>query len=149
MLSVLERSEQHDVERLFADELDCARELFTRLLDLAGVNSRRPGLVRMFNVLVGESGNPGHPAHSYFKVRYERALATTAEILQRAVRSGELKAGTDCEASAGELLAVMDGLQIQWILDPDGIDMVDRFRRYLDRTLRTLTVDGSGLPDDA
>ncbi|KOU73330.1 hypothetical protein ADK57_08775 [Streptomyces sp. MMG1533] len=45
--------------------------------------------------------------------------------------------------------AVMDGLQLQWVLDPQGFDMVGRFRQYADRLLRSVTAAGTGLPADA
>ncbi|MFD4546254.1 TetR family transcriptional regulator C-terminal domain-containing protein [Streptomyces sp. NPDC058466] len=69
--------------------------------------------------------------------------------LRRAVEGGELKPGTDIVAVAQETAAVMDGLQVQWVLDPQGFDMVGRFRAYADRLLRSITAEGRGLPPDA
>ncbi|MFD4409545.1 TetR family transcriptional regulator C-terminal domain-containing protein [Streptomyces sp. NPDC058476] len=69
--------------------------------------------------------------------------------LRRAVEGGELKPGTDIVAVAQETAAVMDGLQVQWVLDPQGFDMVGRFRAYADRLLRSITAEGPGLPPDA
>ncbi|MCX4436530.1 MULTISPECIES: hypothetical protein [Streptomyces] len=43
----------------------------------------------------------------------------------------------------------MDGIQLQWALDPTGVDMAARMRAYLDRLLRSITVSGTGLPSDA
>ncbi|WP_327353465.1 TetR/AcrR family transcriptional regulator [Streptomyces sp. NBC_01304] len=150
LFSVLERSEEHDVEQIFRTETHPtethpARELCAAVLALAEVNTRRPGLVKMFNVLVGESGNPGHPAHAYFTARYDRVIDQTTEALRRAVAGGELKADTDCRAVAQEMIAVMDGLQIQWALNPRAIDMIGSFRGYLDRLLRSITVEEAGL----
>lgn len=56
---------------------------------------------------------------------------------------------TDCEALAEEFAAVIDGIQLQWALDPTGVDMAARMRAYLDRLLRSITVSGAGLPSDA
>ncbi|MDG4861987.1 TetR family transcriptional regulator [Streptomyces sp. T-3] len=144
LLSVLERSEEHDVQTLGPGPRS-ARDFCAMLLDLAERNTRRPGLIKMFNVLVGESGNPGHPAHAYFAARYDRIVALAAETLGAAVTAGELKPDTDCRAVARELLAVMDGLQIQWALNPEAVDMTGLLRDCLDRSLRSITVDGSGL----
>jgi len=58
-----------------------------------------------------------------------------------------LRGGTDVAAMAEETAAVMDGLQIQWVLDPQGFDMVSRFRAYADRLLRSITTEGTGLPE--
>ncbi|MFI8424742.1 TetR/AcrR family transcriptional regulator [Streptomyces sp. NPDC085460] len=133
LLSVLAQSEEHDVERLFSEEPASYAAFLDALVRLIEENTRRPGIVRMFNVLVGESGNVGHPAHGYFKDRYARVLAHSVQRLEEAVRSGELRPGIDCEGIAREYLAVMDGLQIQWALAPDSLDMPARVRDYLRR----------------
>ncbi|MFD8208336.1 TetR/AcrR family transcriptional regulator [Streptomyces sp. NPDC059695] len=133
LLSVLAQSEQHDEERLFGVDPDSYAAYLETLVALVEENTRRPGIVRMFNVLVGESGNVGHPAHAYFKERYARVLRHTVGILDEAVRRGELRPGLDGPAVAQELLAVMDGLQIQWALDPASMDMPARVGAYLRR----------------
>ncbi|MFJ9806799.1 TetR/AcrR family transcriptional regulator [Streptomyces sp. NPDC101158] len=133
LLSVLAQSEQHDVERLFGEEPESYAAYLDTLVALIGDNTRRPGIVRMFNVLVGESGNLGHPAHQYFKERYARVLRHTVDLLEAAVARGELRAGIDCRAVGCEQLAVMDGLQIQWALDPESMDMPGRVGDFLRR----------------
>jgi hypothetical protein len=35
--------------------------------------------------------------------------------------------------AAAQILAMFDGLQIQWLLDPDGTDMVALFGDFLSR----------------
>ncbi|MEU8764489.1 TetR/AcrR family transcriptional regulator [Streptomyces sp. NPDC048659] len=133
LLSVLAQSEEHDVERLFSAEPASYAAYLDTLVGLIEDNTRRPGIVRMFNVLVGESGNLGHPAHAYFKERYARVLAHTVGLLEASVARGELRADVDCEAVGREQLAVMDGLQIQWALDPEALDMPARVRDFLRR----------------
>ncbi|MET7973487.1 TetR/AcrR family transcriptional regulator [Streptomyces mirabilis] len=149
LVCVLRRSEEHDVERFFAVEAHSAAEFFAALVGLADYNSRRPGRTKMFNVLLAEAGDPGHPAHAFFVKRYADLVEVSAGALREAVASGELKPDTDCEALAQEFAAVMDGIQLQWALDPTGVDMAARMRAYLDRLLRSITVSGTGLPSDA
>ncbi|MFD4736316.1 TetR family transcriptional regulator [Streptomyces virginiae] len=139
LLSVLAQSERHDVERLFSEPAASVAAHFATVVDLAADNQRRPGIVRMFNTLVGESGNPEHPAHAYFTRRYARVLAYTVDLLEAGVARGELRPDTDCEAVGREILAVMDGLQIQWVLTPDSVDMPARLRGFLDRLLRDIS----------
>ncbi|MEU4985363.1 TetR family transcriptional regulator [Streptomyces sp. NPDC021969] len=149
LVSVLERSEEHDVEQFFAAEFDSAADCFLRLIDLVAYNSRRPGRTRMFNVLVGESSETGHPAHAFFTRRYDTIVARLADTLRAAVGTGELGQDTDCAATAQEVLAVMDGHQIQWALAPDSVDMAQRLRTYLDRLYRSLSSTGARLPSKA
>ena len=37
----------------------------------------------------------------------------------------------DPRSAAITLMAVMDGLQVQWLLDRDSLDMAEEVRRYL------------------
>ncbi|MFJ2740303.1 TetR/AcrR family transcriptional regulator [Streptomyces sp. NPDC087440] len=145
LLSVLAQSEQHDMEQLFATDPATVVEGMEAVIRLAESNTRRPGLVRMFNVLVGESGNQGHPAHTYFRARYERVLDHTVGVLRAGIARGELRPDVDVLELAQEQIAVMDGLQFQWALAPEAMDMPGRLRAYMDRMLRSVTVDGSGL----
>ena len=133
LLSVLGQSEQHDMERLFNVTPESYAAYLETVVALIEENTRRPGIVRMYNVLVGESGNIGHPAHQYFKERYARVLQHTVDLLEEAVRRGELRADIDCRAVGQEHIAVMDGLQIQWALDPESMDMPARVRAFLGR----------------
>ncbi|MEW1841595.1 hypothetical protein AB0392_26955 [Nonomuraea angiospora] len=40
--------------------------------------------------------------------------------------------------AAWTIIAVMDGLQVQWLLDPAAVDMRSAFRTFLDSCLRGL-----------
>lgn len=40
----------------------------------------------------------------------------------------------------------MDGLQLRWALSRASFDMVARMRAHLDRMMRAISSDGSGLP---
>jgi AcrR family transcriptional regulator len=147
LVQVLERTERQDKERFFEEDFGTAVECYANLVRLAKYNAARLGRTRMFNVLLAEAGDVGHPAHAYFVRRYQELVEAMAASLQHAVESGELRPGTDAVALSEETAAVMDGLQLQWVLDPKGFDMVGRFRQYADRLLRAITVAGSGLPD--
>ncbi|WP_189856811.1 TetR/AcrR family transcriptional regulator [Streptomyces poonensis] len=146
LVSVLRHSDEQDVARFFSLEPRTAVEAFESIVDLARFNSERPGRTRMFNVLAAEAGELGHPAHDYFVRRYRAVVGQIAGTLRAAVERGELGPDTDCERVASEIAAVMDGLQLQWSLAPATYDMPGRLHGYLDRLLRSLTADGSGLP---
>ena len=38
-------------------------------------------------------------------------------------REGALRPGVVPDIAAAQVVAAMDGLQVQWLLDPDGVDM--------------------------
>ncbi|BBC36750.1 putative transcriptional regulator [Streptomyces graminofaciens] len=103
-------------------------------LDLLGslveYNAMRPGIVQTFSALLGESVTEGHPAREFFTERYGRVRGVMAEVL-RAEYGERLPSGLSPEQAAPLLVAVMDGLQYQWLLDPEGVDMPGAFRDFL------------------
>ncbi|MEE1766471.1 TetR/AcrR family transcriptional regulator [Streptomyces sp. SP18BB07] len=103
-------------------------------LDLLGslveYNAMRPGIVQTFSALLGESVTDGHPAREFFTERYERVRGSMAEVL-RAEYGDRLPSGLTPERAAPLLVAVMDGLQYQWLLDPGTVDMSGAFRDFL------------------
>ncbi|MBA2811590.1 TetR/AcrR family transcriptional regulator [Streptomyces sp. KM273126] len=103
-------------------------------LDLLGslveYNAMRPGIVQTFSALLGESVTEGHPTREFFTERYVRVRATMAEAL-RAAYGERLPSGLTPERAAPLLVAAMDGLQYQWLLDPESVDMPGAFRDFL------------------
>jgi AcrR family transcriptional regulator len=102
-----------------------------RLVELVQHNTLVPGLIQAFTVLMGESVSEDHPAHAWFQERYPHRRANLAAALRAGVDSGEIRAGIDCDALAAQIIAMMDGLQVQWILDPDRIDMAALFADHI------------------
>ncbi|NUP42979.1 MAG: TetR/AcrR family transcriptional regulator [Streptomyces sp.] len=98
--------------------------------ELVEYNATRPGIVQAFTVLVGESVTDGHPAQEHFRERYARVRAGGADAL-RAAYGERLPGGLTPEQAAALLAAVMDGLQVQWLLDPGSVDMPAAFRDFL------------------
>jgi len=89
-------------------------------------NQTTPELVRLFSVLLGEALARDHPAHGYFIARYRRIRARIVRNLGYAVDDNQMPTNLDLPAVASALIAVMDGLQYQWLLD-DEVDMVSAF----------------------
>lgn len=100
------------------------------LAALVEYNAMRPGIVQTFSALLGESVTEGHPARAFFSERYTRVRASMAEML-RAEYGDRLPNGLTPERTAPLLVAVMDGLQYQWLLDPASVDMPGAFRDFL------------------
>jgi AcrR family transcriptional regulator len=100
------------------------------LASLVEYNAMRPGIVQTFSALLGESVTDGHPAREYFTERYVRVRASMVAAL-RTEYGDRLPNGLTPERTAPLLVAVMDGLQYQWLLDPDSVDMPGAFRDFL------------------
>ncbi|GAA3577733.1 TetR/AcrR family transcriptional regulator [Nonomuraea rosea] len=108
------------------------------LADVVEHNARVPGLVQLFSVISGEAVTPGHPGHEWARRRYRRLRADVAAALRSGAERGEFRPGLDAEAHADRLIAMMDGLQTQWLIDPDRVDMAAIFRSYVDDLITVL-----------
>lgn len=100
------------------------------LVALVEYNAMRPGIIQTFSALLGESVTEGHPARDFFTRRYTDVRANMAGVL-RAEYGERLPSGLTPERAAPLLVAVMDGLQYQWLLDPESVDMPAAFRDFL------------------
>jgi AcrR family transcriptional regulator len=102
-----------------------------RLAELVEYNALVPGLVRAFTVLLGEGVGEGHPAREWFERRYPRRRDNIAAALRAGVDTGEIRPDIDADAIAAQIIAMMDGLQVQWLLNPDQVDLAAVFRHYI------------------
>jgi AcrR family transcriptional regulator len=122
LLAVLEHRDEVDQERVSAGGPRGAAALL-RLVELVALNATRRGIVELFTVLSAEATAADHPAHHYFVERYRTLVAELTTAYAQARASGNLRPGVDPEPAARELVALMDGLQIQWLLDDTSVDM--------------------------
>jgi AcrR family transcriptional regulator len=116
--AVLQRRDEIDEAAIRADR-EAGVDYFEALVLLVERNAQRPAIVELFTTLSAEATSPNHPAHAYFQERYARVVGTTAEMLEERRRAGRLRAGVDPLTAARLLTAVMDGLQVQWLLEAD------------------------------
>ena len=82
-------------------------------------NAEQPEFVLLFTVLEAESLTPTHPAHPYFVQRQEQAIAAFASLAR--------DISDHPESLARHIVAMMDGLQIQWLRAPDAVDLVQEW----------------------
>lgn len=134
--AVLERRDAEDAARI-ADALADPTGLagLAALVELARHNAERPHLVALFAVLSAEAAASDHPAHDYFVARYRDTVAGIAESLERARTAGLLAPDVEPGEQARAIVAVMDGLQVQWLLSPAEVDMAGVLLAQLRRVL--------------
>lgn len=137
LAAVLEFRDDQDALRVHADQ-PRGLESLRGLVSLVEHNAALPGLVELHCTLSAEATSPTHPAHAYFIRRYRWVVGFTGDSLRQMQAKGQLAVGVDPESTARSLIALMDGLQVQWLLDRDSLDMAQEVRSYL-RPL--LTVD--------
>jgi AcrR family transcriptional regulator len=87
---------------------------------------RSPHELQLFVTMSAESTDPQHPSHAYFQERYRISRQHFTAALAHAKQSGEI----DPSASGPILVAVLDGLQVQWLLEPT-FDLLGELDSYL------------------
>jgi AcrR family transcriptional regulator len=87
-------------------------------------NAAVPGLVQLYATISTAAAEASHPAHEFFVRRYQLLREAIAESARERQLAGELDATLDAEKVAAIMLAVADGMQVQWLLDP-GLDMAE------------------------
>ncbi|WP_066586747.1 TetR/AcrR family transcriptional regulator [Cellulomonas timonensis] len=135
LLAVLERRDETDSAQ-FDLTASSGAEVLRHMLDLADYNATRPGIVELSCVLAAEATSPDHPAHEFFTDRYERAVRLCIDAFEEARDAGQLNSDVDPEHAARSFIALMDGLQVQWLLDREGVDMAGTLRQHLSRQLK-------------
>jgi AcrR family transcriptional regulator len=127
LAAVLERRDAEDAER---EELTVppGREALRHLIALAEHNVRHPGIVDLYSRLAAEAVAADHPAHDYFERHYRMARDFAAASFTALAERGELRDGVDPVLAGMTFVALMDGLQVQWLSNPDAVDLVGSLR---------------------
>ena len=132
LMEVLKERDRIDSERMHAILQKDGSHFLEAGIELVEHNETVPGLVQLFNLLVAESISPDHPAHEFFTQRYQREREHTAQVLRQAQQAGEVRSDIPAETLVVLIFAIMDGLQVQWLLEPEKISMSEVFRVLAD-----------------
>jgi AcrR family transcriptional regulator len=127
LAAALTQRDAQDTERAAAAAAAAGLPAADQLAEILEHNLRSPELVRTWAVLSAAASSPDHPARGYFTERYERVRHTIEVELANARDAGQGRPEVDSEAML--ILAVLDGLQVQWLLNP-GLDVVAAARRF-------------------
>jgi AcrR family transcriptional regulator len=116
------------------DEVDLAMTLESGLTGVDALiaivrhNAEVPGLVELYSVLSAEATEPSHPAHAFIGARYVQLREALRDDIRERQKRGDVPAHLDADQLAVAVVALSDGLQTQWLLDP-AIDMAGTIER--------------------
>lgn len=97
----------------------------------------QPEVLELHSVLSAEAIAEGHPAHVYYAERYTGLRLYLAASFESLRADGRLQSPADSATLAGMVVALMDGLQIQWLYDRKSVDV----EHTLDAFLRMVGAD--------
>jgi AcrR family transcriptional regulator len=134
LAAVLERRDVDDAERLQL-AIPPGLDFLRHLVDLVEYNVRHRGIVDLYVRLAAEAVAADHPAHDYFERHYRMARDHAVASFTVLAERGELREDIDPAYAGLSFVALMDGLQVQWLSNPDRVDIARSVRFYLETLL--------------
>ena len=144
LLAVLDQRDEED--RRFARGVDrqAGYEVGAGLLALLKRNQRDPEFARLFAMAAGESVNPEHPGHDYFRKRFQRVRDLMRAGIVQEQASGRITREIEADTLAVTLIALINGLNLHQLLDPD-LDASTALAAFL----QAISTHNARLPDPA
>jgi AcrR family transcriptional regulator len=105
---------------------------FEHVVAQAKLNESIPGLIALYSVLSAEATTVDHPGRDYFLRRYDRLRTGYESEFEDLRGQGRLREGVDPATAASSVIALWEGIQLQWLYTPDIIDAGAALRAYLD-----------------
>lgn len=127
LIAVLDRHEQRGGESVLAP---CGAAGLGSILRIVAEDASRPGLVELHCLLSAETIAPDHPAHERYRKRYSGLRGYLSLNFEELARRRQLVTGMAPAALASGLIALMDGLQLQWAHDKS-TDLLGTIEGYL------------------
>lgn len=130
LIALLEYRDAADVAELEGQHAPQGAALLDHLVATTAANAKRPGIIQTYTVLLGESVTDNHPGKAFFADRFVglRAMITTAVGDATGLPETDPRVPT----AASAIIAAMDGLQTQWLLNGDAVDMPATVRLLID-----------------
>jgi AcrR family transcriptional regulator len=101
------------------------------LLAVARHNLRHPEMLELQNLLSAEGTSAQHPAHERFVRRYEDLRWVLADAFSELAQHGAVHVDVEPDRLATMYIALLDGLQLQWLYNRDAVDVEAILRDFL------------------
>jgi len=128
LIAVLENADNREQAPFEKDLLHSG--LIEAVIALAEHNLAQPESLRLLAVMSAEASSTSHPAHAWFVERYDRVRTRVEKAIRSDIAQGRLPADTEAAEAAYAFVALWDGLQLQWLIDPN-FDLVAALRKSL------------------
>jgi AcrR family transcriptional regulator len=125
LIELLQQRDLVDIQQSPGGEYPHGRAFLQLLVDTMSRNMTRTVTTQMYAVLSAEGVTEAHPARRWFLERYRGLRLLISTALTDAIADGDIPADIEVDTTAAAIIAVMDGLQIQWLYEPEAVDMAE------------------------
>lgn len=139
---VAEVSDLLDAAAVDPDEPVTGLDRLNALRKWSGVvsrDSRLANLARLNVVMTIEAFDASYPARDDRIGRYRRFREGTAAIVRTGQADGSIRSDTNPDHVAAQIIGFMEGVGIQWVLDPKSVDIVAVYDSFFDRLTSELS----------
>ena len=148
LLEVLRYRDESDVEDLEGHHIPDGMPLFRHLVKTAFINAQRAGIVQAYAVLSAESVTDDHPAKAFFEGRYRQLRSEVSHAFHVVCEERGLNPDDEqVRHASAAILAVMDGLQVQWLLDRTQVDLANASAFAIEAIVAAVLTPTSGTLD--
>lgn len=132
LAAVMDERDEQDRYALGVPDLHKIRglEVFDVLDELIEINAQRRQLVQLGHMIRTEAAVEGHAAAAAGKRHFNIARQIIQSALHAGIEDGTVRPGIDVDTIALQAVAMMEGLENQWLTSPDEIDIVHAYTTY-------------------
>ena len=114
LAAVLDERDRRTMSRL-PDGDEGAEVALDAWVEMVAHNQRHPDGVALYTAMSAAVIDSDHQAHPWFRQHLMSAIAYLVDALERGKVAGEVRADAPSEQIARKLVALSDGLQVQWL----------------------------------
>jgi AcrR family transcriptional regulator len=126
LMATLER--RYELRRAQAEAIQRDRGVVAMMRFHLEAGLAEPAMMRLFVTLAAEATDADHPAHNYFVDRYQRAYDNLRAGFGADIEAGKTPRTVDSADAAVRVIALCDGLQLQYLLRP-ALDLLAAYDR--------------------
>ena len=101
-----------------------------RVVGQAVANEDVPHLIQLYAILSAESATRDHPGQQFFADRFAGLRTAYAREFTALAEAGLLRDGVEPDVAAVTVVALWDGVQLQWLHDPETVSAAHVLREY-------------------
>ncbi len=140
LIAVLDRRDDLDAAQIQVLDNPGGIAILRGMAMLIQANVPHRNETRLKLVMAVDASNPAHPAHQWAQQRYLWGCRMLAAGFQRDIEAGRVRSDLDVDSTASAIFAVMDGLKLQWLLDPERVDMGATFGNVVEEMIAAIVI---------